>query len=143
MSTFVKPPLDFIVVKENWGRYDLSDGAILKVKIILTRIHKNGNTYSTDFHPINLVLSNELGQPDSKRYTPAELQAAVIQDDMGFNTISQDWNEYVADDGTRVKIQPVIMKIAKTSKFNNRGERVYLVDIQATIQIKPPNPTGA
>lgn len=97
--------------------------------------------YDFDFNPIIVVLTNERGPPDNRAYQPAEIQASITKDDIRFNTITQDWNEYVVDDGTRVKIQPIIMKVAKTSKFNNKGAPVYHTDINMTVQVKPP--TGA
>ena len=135
--TFIPPPLDFIVRKEDWCRYDLSDGAILKVKIILTKIHKVGKQYSADFQIMYVVLTNEIGTPDTTMHTPQQLQAS-IQKEIGFTTTAQDWNEYVSDDGARIKIQPMLARVDKTSKFNGKGEPIYLNNIQGNIQITPP-----
>ena len=139
MSTFVSPPLDFSVVREDWCRYDLADSAILKVKVILTMIHKEGAKHTAEFYPLSVILTNERGEPHMGKYTPQELQESIIRDEVRYTTVSQDWNEYVADDGTRVKIQPIVMRVAKTSKFNNKGAPIYLVNTQATIQVKSPN----
>jgi hypothetical protein len=40
MADLVRPLLDFIVTREDWCRYDLSDNAILNVKVVLTRVFK-------------------------------------------------------------------------------------------------------
>jgi hypothetical protein len=77
MSSFVAPPLDFTVVKEDWSRYDIVDNAILKVKTVLTRVFKNQSNYSVDFQNIVVLLTRERGTPDTHFYTPTELQAAV------------------------------------------------------------------
>lgn len=150
MSTFIAPPLDFDVLKEIWNKYELADNAVVKVKIVLTGVSKTQQEkktktaapappkYSLDFKNVVVVLSNERGKPDTKVYSPKELQASVIKDDMRFSTTTQDWNEYVVDDGTRIKVQPMIMKVVKTSKFNTRGVPVYWTDIQLTMQIKTP-----
>lgn len=94
--------------------------------------------YSFDIQNIIVVLSNERGSPDTSVYSQAELFAAVTKDDMRFNTIAQDWNEYVVDDGARIKLQPIILKVSKTSKFNGKGLPVYLTQINVTFQVKPP-----
>lgn len=133
------PPLDFTVVREEWNRYDLSDNTILKVKFILTKVFKQGNNYSGDFRPIIVLLSNERGQPSTRQYTPQEMQSAIIQDDVRHTAVQQDWNEYILDDGTKIKVQPFIMRIAKTSLFDARGEPIYYTDIQATVNIRQPN----
>jgi hypothetical protein len=139
--TFVKPPLDFTVVREDWSRYDLADNAILKIKISLNRISIENGKHDLNLNTVFLVLSNERGEPDTRNYSATELQSAIIQDDIRYRTVTQDWNEYVADDGTRIKIQPMVMRVAKTSKFNTKGEPIYWVDTQGTVQIRPPNPT--
>jgi hypothetical protein len=149
-STFLPPPLDFDVLKEIWNKHELADHSFLKVKVVLITISRASEQqqgqgsapvqqkYDFGFQQIVVVLTNERGPPDNRQYTPAELQASVIKDDIRFNTVTQDWNEYVVDDGTRVKIQPIIMRVAKTSKFNNRGEPIYWVEINMTVQVKPP-----
>ena len=38
MADLVRPPLDFVVTREDWCRYDLLDNAILKVKVVLTSL---------------------------------------------------------------------------------------------------------
>jgi hypothetical protein len=140
MSATVRPPLDFTVTREDWCRYDLTDNSILKVKLILTRIHKNQSNYSADFKHIVVVLTNERGNPDTRSYTHEELQTNVTSE-IRYTTVSQDWNEYVADDGTRLRLQPILMRVAKTSKFDSRGMPQYLVDLQGTIDVKPPTPS--
>ena len=141
MSTFRKPPLDYTVVREHWSRYDLADSSILKVKIVLTRVFREDRNYSVDFQNIFVVLTNERGQPDTRRYAPAELQQSITNDDMRFTTVSQDWNEYVDDNGTSIRIQPIVMRVAKTSKFDAKGFPVYIVEMQGTVRVRPPSPT--
>lgn len=140
--TFVRPPLDFTVVREDWSRYDLADNAILKVKIVLKKVRKTQQgqqaSYSIDLQPISVVLTNEHGTPDTSVHSPQELKASITQDDIRFTTVSQDWNEYVVDDGTRIKIQPIVMRVSKTSKFDKFGDPIYLIDTQGTVQIQPP-----
>jgi len=46
----------------------------------------------------------------------------------------------VIDDGGRIRIQPMLSRVDKTSRFDTKGEPIYLVQIQATIQITPPPP---
>jgi len=137
MSTFIRPPLDFTVVREDWSRYDLSDNTILKVKIVLKMIKKRSAGLDIDLQPITVVLTNEQGTPDTRMYSPQELKAAIIQNEIRFVTVSQDWNEYVVDDGTRIRIQPMILRVSKTTKFDNHGIPTYMVDTQATVQVQP------
>lgn len=147
MATFVRPPLDFDVIKEIWSKYELANGDIIKVKVVLTVVRKTSNAvgltspkpnYTFDLQSIVIVLTNERGPPDSKSYSPQELQASITKDDIRYTTITQDWNEYVVDDGARIKLQPIVMKVSKTSKFNAKGEPIYFTEINVTAQIKTP-----
>jgi len=149
MAAFATPPLDFDVLREIWNKYELQDRSVLKVKIVLTKVTKveaqsaphgsePSQTYSFDTQHIVLVLTNERGPTDSRTYSSAELGAAITKSDIRFTTIAQDWNEYVVDDGARIKLQPVLLNVSKTSKFDNKGLPVYVTNINTTVQIKPP-----
>ena len=139
MGSFLRPPLDFIVSREDWCRYDLSDDSILKIKLIATKIRKKNTNYNIDIQNIIVVLSNERGQADSKSYTPLELQQSIIHD-VHYTTITQDWNEYIVDDGTIIKVHPMVTKVSKTSKFDLNGDPVYLVNVQGNVVVELPKP---
>ena len=138
MTDLVRPPLDFIVTREDWCRYDLSDEAILKVKVVLTRVFKQQGQLYSDFQPIHVILTNERGTPDSNIKSLQELQSSIVRE-VRFTIIIQDWNEYVVDDGTTIKIQPIVTKVVKTSKFDPRGFPVYLCDIQGNMDTESPS----
>ena len=137
MTTISRPPLDFTVIREDWCRYDLEDNAILKVKMILTKVSKKGSEYQAAFQTINVVLSNERGEPSTQTMLSQELQTSIINDHIRFTTMVQDWNEYLLDDGARIKIQPIVMRVGKTSKFDKSGEPIYWIETQGTLQIIP------
>ena len=137
MDSFLRSPLDFTVSREDWCRYDLSDNSILKVKLIATKIRKKNSDYNIDAQNIIVVLSNERGQPDSKVYTPIELQRSITHD-VRYTIITQDWNEYIVDDGANIKVQPMVTKVSKTSKFDLHGDPVYLVNVQGNVVVERP-----
>jgi hypothetical protein len=139
------PPLDFTVVRQVWNRYRLDDNTILKVMLVLTRVVKvapqqtdQQPTYSVDFQNMIVALSSDKGQPDAAAYSPEEMREAVTKDDIHFDTQEQEWNEYVVDDGTKIRIQPILLQVSKTSKYDNKGYPLYLVNINATMDVKPP-----
>ena len=78
------------------------------------------------------------GQSDQKKYTPQEYQKSIIQEDIKYNTISDEWYEYIVDDGTRIRLKITVTGIHKTDKFDPNGERVYLVNHNALLQMKLP-----
>ena len=135
-----RPPADFIVTREDWCRYDLSDNVILKVKVVLTRVFKQQGQLYSDFQPIYVILTNERGTPDSNIKSVEELQSLTGKD-IRFTAVSQDWNEYVVDDGTTIRIQPIVTKVVKTSKFDRNGFPIYLCNIQGNMTMNPPTPS--
>ncbi len=136
MADLERPPLDFIVTREDWCRYNLSDNAILKVKVVLTRVYKQQGQLYSNFQPIYVILTNERGAPDSNIQSLQELQSSIVRK-VSFSTITQDWNEYVVDDGTTIRIQPIVTKVVKTSKFDPKGFPIYLCDIRGNMETKP------
>lgn len=140
-----KPVFDFDVVREPWNKYELADGCSLKLKVVLTKLRKKqvdekNTNYDFDVQNLAVVLTDEKGPPDTKTYSPQELTAAIIKDDIRYTTTSEEWNEYVADDGARVRLKVTVTRVAKTSKFDKNGEPIYLVESGALAQIKRPTP---
>jgi len=145
MPNLVAPPMDFDVVREEWNRYQLSDNCLLKIKVVMTKVAKaegqsksDKQNYTFDVQNITVALTNERGPPDSHNYSPAEIGRSIVKDDMRFTTVAQDWNEYVVDDGARIRIQPILLKVSKTSKFDGKGVPLYATDLNLNVQIKPP-----
>lgn len=137
MTSFARHPLDFVVVREDWCRYDLSDDSILKVKVVLTKVYKNQGQPMCEIHPIHVILTNEKGDPDPIKYSTEDLKASINKD-IKFTTVIEDCNEYVVDDGTTIKIRPLVSKIAKTSKFDSKGFPRYICEIRGNMKMESP-----
>lgn len=141
-----KPPLDFDVVREPWNKYELADGAVVKVKLVVVRIKKNvspdgkSGDYGFKVQSIAVAMSPEHGPPDTRAYSPEELAQAVTKEDIRYTTASEEWNEYVTDDGARLRIKNTLVRVAKTSKFDADGEPLYITETNAMAQLKLPTP---
>lgn len=57
---------------------------------------------------------------------------------MRYNTLAEEWNEYVVDDGTRIRMKSTVSRVAKTSKFDKNGDPIYIVDTTVLAEIRPP-----
>jgi len=144
LSTDRGKPIDFEAVREPWHKYELNDNTIIKVKYVLTRLfktQKEGKTgYGIDGQSITVVLptAESKGQADSTKYTSEDYKKAIIQEDVRYNTISDEWYEYIVDDGTKIRLKMTVSGISKTDKFDANGEPVYMVNNSFLIQIKLP-----
>ena len=138
-------PIDFDVVKEPWNKYELTDGTVVKTKVVLTKLGKtilegNKANFQIDVQVVSVILvPTELrGTPDTHVYSPQELQASIEKAEMRYTTLAEEWNEYVVDDGTRIRVKSTVTRIAKTTKYDKNGELIYLVETNNLVQIKSP-----
>ena len=128
-------PIDFDVVREPWQKYELNDNTKVKTKLAVIKIYKKLNEDGNPFYTIDgqtltalLAPAESRGPPDTNIYTPQQYAESVIQHDVKYSTLSEEWHEYIIDDGTRLRIKTTVTRIRKTSKFDKDGEPVYLVD---------------
>ena len=139
-----KKNLDFEVIKERWGKYTLDDGSVLKVRFILTSIKtwtENGNKkYTANNQLIQTVLCAErlIGEPSKATFTAELLQKNIEKDDLSFDQLETPVNEYILDDGTKLKLFPQVIKVARSSLKNNLGEPIYMVTTNVTINYNLP-----
>lgn len=68
------------------------------------------------------------------------MNTSIVKDDVRYNTLSEEWNEYVLDDGARVRLKLTVTRIAKTDKYNREGEPILIVETGGMAQIRPPKP---
>ena len=52
--------------------------------------------------------------------------------------MAQEWNEYITDDGAKIRLQPLLLRVNKTSKFDAKGQPVYTTEMNINIDVKPP-----
>lgn len=136
-------PIDFDVLKEPWIKFEISDGSILKVRTILKkveRVTKEGKLgFNIDAQTITIIHAEPSlkGPPSKKSYSKEEIQKAINKDDMRYNTLVQEFNEYVLDDGSKIKIITNVMKISRTKLYDKTGDPVYFINNSITMDIKP------
>ena len=56
-------PVDFLTRKEDFNEYQLTDGKILKIKMVVTRIIKLEEEKAPDGNPIYLIQSQNIVAP--------------------------------------------------------------------------------
>lgn len=148
--------LDFEIEREEWNKYLLEDGTLLRVKLILTGtlIDKNieelaKEAKSAQKLTIGFAIRSrnifavepppELrGPPDSKRYSPEELRASIVKEELDFETKRETWNSYLFENGIRMKARISPTSVNMTSKFDSGGMPVYFVDSAIDVKLKLP-----
>ncbi len=139
--------VDFDVVKENWNKYQLPQGIVMRTRSPLIKIFKakGGNkldqgTYLTAGSSVFDVLC-----PLDVKGTPSEDTSVkpedIVEDDVDFKVISEDWSEYLLlPDNLILKTKPVIVKVSKTRKFNQFGDPIFSVQSNLAIKITEKKP---
>jgi hypothetical protein len=133
--------------KEDWSVYKLDDGTIVKMRFVLIKAIREANfdqfgnpTYSLNSQNVVgiIPLKSALGTP-SPKFTPEEVASSVTDGDIKFKTIKEPWNEFQLEDGSTVNVKLILTMVARTSKFDEHGEPIYLVNSQPIVKgIIPP-----
>lgn len=62
----------------------------------------------------------------------------IEAEDMEFQTVREDWNEYSVEDGFSVRIKLVVSSILKTGEKDAQGNPVYVVQSTNIVKVLPP-----
>lgn len=135
--------IDFEIIKEPWNMYQISDNSILKTRTILKKIERvmDGEkmSYTIDAQTLTVVYADSAlkGTPSNKPITKEDLQKSMDKPDMRYDTLSQEFNEYHLNDGTKIKIFTNVTGISRTSLKDAKGDPVYTISSANSIEIKP------
>ena len=139
----VRKYLDFEVIKESWNKYSLQDGTKFKVRTILESVwseQEKGmikhNVTVTNIH-VWLCDSTVQGEPSTKQRTPKQLEESIEVQSCPYTTIQYEPSEYVLDDGSRIVLHDTLVNIARTSLFNNVGDRIYIIKSTGQMSVEP------
>ena len=132
--------LSFQTKKEDWSEYKLSDGTIIKIKIVplkLLKIDKN--------RPVNSAVllatfspSEFRGEPTPPPTNDDEMKEALKEIDMKFEKINEPWNEYEVEGDITLFVKAVATSISSTKLYDPAGEPVYFVSHQVLTKKNPP-----
>lgn len=133
--------VDFKVIKEHWDSYLLNDGTKLKSRVILTGVKKSKENpqkeYEFDFQSIqSFVFSDKSRGPShNKIYSKDELETSYRKE-LNFSVESEKWNEYLLEDGTKVRLKNTIAGVTKSDLYLQNGDPIYNVKIRVLSKVK-------
>ena len=55
-----------------------------------------------------------------------------------YNTIQEQWNEYLLEDGATIRLKVVVKDIIRTELFNNDGTPVYIIQSTNVVDARVP-----
>jgi len=151
--------VDFEVEREEWNLYRLADNAVLKVRFLLLGVlmdksidefRKTSKELAPDqtpriaitFRPQTIFAveppPNLRGKPDSKKYSVAELKESIMDEDIDFETVKSTWDSYRLKNDIRLKVRLSPTLVSRTSRFDDAGMPIYIVDSTIDMKITMP-----
>lgn len=135
--------VDFHVEKEDYKRYNLKDGTLLKAKVVVRKILAHpqktpqGYPLSLGLDSVNaisaMVRTSELRPPTGESVNSQK----DVGEEIKFEEIGDTpLQRYMTDDGYTVTVKPIVTKVLKYKKYNVYGEPVYQAIIQAITNVE-------
>jgi hypothetical protein len=138
---------DFRPEREDWNIYKLTDGTVIKLRQLVTKVRRDKSAGNGSSMPnLSVDVSNLLlavfppatlmGPPSGRQYAMDELGASVIDGPLASEILREPENEYVTKTGARILLKLTGPSFARTDKFTNTGEPIYIVNNpQVAIQV--------
>jgi hypothetical protein len=129
--------LSFDTLSEGWSTYKTKDDVQIKMRIIVTRIvladvkEDGTGRIALGFNLLFAVTAPPQlkGLPSTQPITPEQIASSIVEPDVPYDTVREDWNEYDAE-GVKVGVKPIATIIAKSKLFDAEGNPVYNVNYQ-------------
>lgn len=135
--------IEFEIIKEPWNKYQLQDNSVLKTRTILKSVRritgKNEMQYLVDAQVLTVVHADPglRGDANPNQISNDEISKNVEIEDMRYDSLAQESNEYLLDDGTKIKMHTNITSISRSSLKDGHGDPIYSVLSGNQVWIKP------
>ena len=128
------------IIRTNPSYYELIDGTILELIIRLDSvIQDKTEPYGYALRTTNIAktyVSKENRKPElASPFTPSELRAGIIEEDVDSQELSTNPSEYEIDNQI-IEIRTIASQIKKTRFYSQDGEPVYSVDMVPLMKVK-------
>jgi hypothetical protein len=135
----------FRTLDEHWAVYALRDGSYLRMRVnVIKRVRQTDVAGNTGFN-LNANVTLGIVAPKSLRGTPSpgpptqqELATAIVDDDLGFTAVEDEWSRHQMKDGIVISVRLILVKISRTSFYDPNGEPVYNINHQLLTKINVP-----
>jgi len=133
--------VDFSIKAEDWSRYQVHDGTIIRVRVVVRKIIRTIDVGPQGYPDITLENINAVSAivPDHLKKAPSTQPfdpKKDIGEEMKFEPMEEKWQEYHTTDGFKVLVKPSLMKVFRYLKYNVFGEPIYQVNVQSLINLE-------
>lgn len=137
--------IEFEIIKEPWNKYQLQDNSVLKTRIVLKSVmcttKKNETQYAVDVQSINIVHADPTlrGNANTNQVSNDKILNSIEKEDMYYDSLAQESNEYKLDDGTKIKMHNNITSVSRSSLKDQHGDPIYSILSSNQVLVNPPN----
>lgn len=134
--------INFEIIKEPWNKYQTADNSVLMIRTILTKVDRA----TVDGKPTFRVSTQQIivtdvdpslkGTPSTISHSLEDIKGSFEKEDMRYDTLSQEFNEYILDDGSKIKIYTNVTGISRSRLYDSSGNPIYSVDWSHQTEIR-------
>ena len=78
------------------------------------------------------------GEPTQEKYTQEQILQSIEIEHCKYTTLNYEPSEYTLDDNTHVVVHHNVLNIARTHLFDREGDRIYNVNVNASLTAEVP-----
>lgn len=123
-------PRSFKTIREEWNDFKLKDGAIIRIKILLSFLDEGGQGKGSIAlsHVVSAWAPSDLRRKEKAGpiLPPSELEKAIDEDNLGYERLAEGPSEYEAGQ-QRFTIRTRPERFARSKHFGPDGTPQYLV----------------
>jgi hypothetical protein len=79
-----------------------------------------------------------MGSPRIKITLPDGAVKETTAEDVPFKGIEEPWSIYQFEDGSKLRVRPVVMRVQRTAEFDNEGNPIYRLAIGTVVFTDSP-----
>lgn len=133
-----RPTLDFDVLEESWSDYELADGTLVRIKMVLTFIYPGGEEgdYGFSLNPIIVTWTppkdRDINRAGSK-LPVEELQEHVVEENVMNRCLNEGRSKYATPYGPLI-IRAAARRFMRTDRYDPEGQPQYIITHTTDIQ---------
>lgn len=121
--------------------YKLHDGTIVRALIHINYLipdpKKPEGFAVNSTNIVSAFVPKEKRRPEAfQPYTPADLQSGIIEDDVDFEVLRENFSVFDLSNSMTLSVKTVVGQIRKTKYYTKDGEPIYIINTNPIVKAK-------
>jgi hypothetical protein len=127
MSVTLPSQIDFKTIRDEWNRYRLENGSILKLKISLQSLAPNDSNAGGGKATVAMLMAIEPAAEDVGEPSQREPNESDTKTPVKFTPISEITNIYETENRDIFLLIPTLKTVLRTELFSSARSRIYVI----------------